>query len=304
MATRLAVIVPCHDDGVLVAEAVHSVREEEPLEVVVVDDASSDEETRETLERVEHEGVSVLRLEENCGVGNARMTGLAVTSAPFVFPLDADDEAIPGVMACMADALEAHPEAAACVGDVVEFGEHDLTRLTPARLDPYRVAYTNEYPITALFRRSALVVARAWERHWVRQGYEDWNLWMSLAERGEQIVHLGGPVYRRRLHGRRLNQKTREAHREHYEAMRRLHPDLFKRLPQYRRESDLPLLRRVLYPLLFGARAEVPFERTLKPWFDRLGIWTRTAPRSGGGRRKRRRGQEFSNGPLSATRPR
>ena len=289
MAARLAVIVPCHDDGVLVAEAVHSIREEEPLEVVVVDDASSDEETQEALEQLEHEGVRVLRHEENRGVGNARMTGLAATSAPFVFPLDADDHAIPGVVARMADVLETNPEAAACVGDIVEFGEHDLKRLTPARLDPYRIAYTNEYPITALYRRSALVAARAWEQLGVRQGYEDWNLWMSLAERGEQIVHLGAAAYRRRLHGRRLNQKTREAHREHYEEMRRQHPDLFKRLPQYRRSSDLSLLRRVLYPVLFGARPEVPFERTLKPWFDRLGIWTRTAPRSGGGIRKRRR---------------
>ena len=288
MAARLAVIVPCHDDGVLVAEAVHSIREEEPLEVVVVDDASSDEETQEALEQLEHEGVRVLRHEENRGVGNARMTGLAATSAPFVFPLDADDHAIPGVVARMADVLETNPEAAACVGDIVEFGEHDLKRLTPARLDPYRIAYTNEYPITALYRRSALVAARAWEQLGVRQGYEDWNLWMSLAERGEQIVHLGRAAYRRRLHGRRLNQKTREAHREHYEEMRRQHPDLFKRLPQYRRSSDLSLLRRVLYPVLFGARAEVPFERTLKRWFDRLGIWTRTAPRGGGGRHKPR----------------
>jgi glycosyltransferase involved in cell wall biosynthesis len=283
MAARLAVIVPCHDDGVLVAEAVHSIREDEPLEVVVVDDASSDEETHEALEELEHEGVRVLRHEENRGVGNARMTGLAATSAPFVFPLDADDHAIPGVVARMADVLESNPEAAACVGDIVEFGEHDLKRLTPARLDPYRIAYTNEYPITALYRRSALVAARAWEQLGVRQGYEDWNLWMSLAERGEQIVHFGAAAYRRRLHGRRLNQKTREAHREHYEEMRRQHPDLFKRLPQYRRSTDLSLLRRVLYPVLFGARAEVPFERTLKRWFDRLGIWTRTAPRGGGG---------------------
>jgi hypothetical protein len=30
--------------------------------------------------------------------------------------------------------------------------------------------------------------------------------------------------------------------------------------------------------VLYGSRAEVPFERTLKPWFDRLGIWTRAAP--------------------------
>jgi hypothetical protein len=184
----------------------------------------------------------------------------------------------------MADVLEAHPEAAACVGDIVEFGEHDVQRRIPARLDPYRVAFTNEYPITALFRRSAIVAARAWEQFGVRQGYEDWNLWMSLAERGEQIVHLGAPAYRRRLHGRRLNHDARAAHRERYQAMRGLHIELFSRLPQYRRSSDLSPLQRTLYPVLFGARAEVPFERTLKPWFDRLGVWTRAVPAARRGR--------------------
>ena len=38
--------------------------------------------------------------------------------------------------------------------------------------------------------------------------------------------------------------------------------------------------RRLLYPLVYGARAEVPFERTIKPWLDRLGIWTLTRKRA------------------------
>jgi glycosyltransferase involved in cell wall biosynthesis len=282
------VIIPCHCDGRLVVEAVRSIREDEPVELVVIDDASPDTVTQETLQRLQRKGVRVLRHEENRGVGDARLTGLAATSAPFVFPLDADDHGLPGVLARMADVLESHPEAAVCVGDVLEFGEHDVQRRTPARLDPYRIAYTNEYPITALYRRSALSAVRAWEQFGVGQGYEDWNLWMSLAERGEQIVHVGGPSYRRRLHGRRLNHKARDAHQERYQAMRLLHQDLFERLPQYKRSSDLSPFQRALYPVIFGARAEVPFERRLKPLFDRLGILTRAVPARRVGTRSRR----------------
>jgi hypothetical protein len=36
----------------------------------------------------------------------------------------------------------------------------------------------------------------------------------------------------------------------------------------------------MLYPIAFGARATVPFERQLKPLFDRLGIWTRADRRA------------------------
>ncbi|HZR94267.1 MAG TPA: glycosyltransferase family 2 protein [Gaiellaceae bacterium] len=289
MTPRIAVIVPCHGDGPLVADAVHSVVEEEPVELVVADDASPDDDTRRTLAALEAEGVRVLRLETRSGPGIARTRALAATSAPFVYPLDADDLALPGIVSRMADVLEANPAAAACVGDIVEFGAGtELVRRVPGRLDPYRVALTNEYPVTALFRRTALEACDGWQRLHSRFGYEDWNLWMALAERGERIVHVGAPGYRRRLHGRRLNQDARERHRILYAELRRAHPALFDRLREHRASSDLSPAKRLLYPVLFGARASVPLERMLKPWFDRLGLWTRAVPQRRGGRRGRR----------------
>jgi glycosyltransferase involved in cell wall biosynthesis len=273
--SRVAVLIPCHGEGPLVADAVRSVQEDEPIEIVVVDDASPDDATRETLAELEREGVRVIRLEANVGVGNARSDAFDATTTPYVYPLDADDLALPGVLARMADLLDAEPGAVACVGDIAEFGDHELVREIPARLDPYRVALTNEYPITALYRRTAVAAIGAWRPFYEVQGYEDWNVWMGLAERGGRIVHLGGPGYRRRLHGQRLNQLARRRHRERYEAMRRAHPGLFARLPEHRRASDLSPLRRALYPVVYGARAEIPFERAIKPWFDRLGVWTR-----------------------------
>jgi hypothetical protein len=254
-ATRISVVVTCHGEGPLLLEAVRSVREAEPIELVVVDDASEDERTRVTLRDLEEEGVRVLRQEP-------------------------DDLALPGVLGLMADLLEADPGAAACVGDIVEFGEHELVRTTPARLDPYRVAFTNEYPISALFRRTAVEAAGGWRRLSAHDGYEDWNLWMGLAERGERIVHLGAPGYCRRLHGTRLNQRARMHHRDLYMHMRLRHPALFEQLKAHRRSSDLPLLKKLLYPWVYGARPAVPLERTLKPHLDRLGFWTRAHPLS------------------------
>jgi glycosyltransferase involved in cell wall biosynthesis len=273
--SRVAVLIPCHGEGALVAAAVRSVQEAEPIEIVVVDDASPDAATRTTLDELERTGVRVIRREANAGVGNARTQAFEASSAPYVYPLDADDLALPGVLARMADRLDADSGAVACVGDIAEFGDHELVREIPARLDPYRVALTNEYPITALYRRTAVAAIGAWRPFYEVQGYEDWNVWMGLAERGGRIVHLGAPGYRRRLHGQRLNQLARRRHTERYAALRRAHPDLFARLGEHRRASDLSPLRRALYPVLYGARAEIPFERQIKPWLDRLGVWTR-----------------------------
>jgi glycosyltransferase involved in cell wall biosynthesis len=290
VSARVAVIIPCYSEGVLVADAVHSIEEQEPVEIVVVDNASPDAATRETLAALEGEGVDVVRLDDNLGPARARSAGLRATSARYVCPLDGDDLMISGNLGRMADLLDDEPGVAACVGDIAEFGDHELIRRVPHRLDPYRIAYTNEYPITALFRRSVVQEAHAWEPLDGLHGYEDWRAWMALAERGERIVHLGAPGYRRRLHGRRLNHAARARHRANYERMRREHPALFSRVREHRRSSDLSPLNRVLYPVLYGGRAAVPFERHLKRWFDRLGVVTRVERGARGGRAARRHG--------------
>ena len=260
-------------------DAVHSVQEPEPVEIIVIDDASGDRATKETLDQLEEEGVRVIRKERNGGVAHSRMIGLDETSARYVVPLDGDDLVEPGVLSEMADRLDAAPHAAACVGDLLEFGDREVLRAVPERLDPYRVAYTNEYPITAVFRRERLEEVDGWRRRKTQQqGYEDWGLWMDIAERGWPIAHLGPRrvTYRRRLHGRRLNHQAREHHREIYRTLRDSHPQLFAELPEHRRRSDLSGVRKLLYPVVYGERARVPFEDVLKPLADRFGIWTLT----------------------------
>jgi glycosyltransferase involved in cell wall biosynthesis len=272
---RITVIVPCFNEGRFVADAVASVREAEPVEIVVVDDGSTDPTTHAVLGEIEQAASARVIRQANAGVGRARTAGLAASSGRYVLPLDADDLAIPGVLGEMADLLDADPGASAVVGDIQEFGEHEVLRAVPARLDPYRVAFTNEYPITAMFRRSSVESAGGWYCPASGlQGYEDWNLWMSLAEGGARIVHLGPgrAGYRRRLHGQRLNARAKQRHRALYQAMVVAHPALFAERAAHRRRSDLSAPRKMLYPILYGATASWPLERQLKRLADRAGF--------------------------------
>ena len=114
---RVSVVLPCFNDGPLLLEALGSLREDEPLEIVVVDDASTDPATLEILDRLRGERTRVIRHPENRHLSASRMTGVAATSARYVYPLDADDQAVPGALAAMADRLDAVPEAAVVAGD-------------------------------------------------------------------------------------------------------------------------------------------------------------------------------------------
>src|ERR1700722_7726663 len=269
---RIAVIIPCYNDGALAAEAVATAQATD-VEVVAVNDGSTHTDTRRVLDDLAGPGVTIVH-QDNAGLSAARMAGVRATTAPYIYNLDADDLAAPGALQAMASRLDAEPEAAVCYGDYLEFGDSELVRVVPPTIDPYRLAYTNEYPVTALFRRSALEAVGGWRP--VGAGYEDWGLWMTLAERGCHGVHAGPDVltFQKRLHGERMLAGAKADHPSRYDALRRQHPDLFAKLAAHRRASDLSPLRKVLYPIVYGGRRRFRFEGQVKAWLDRAGIWT------------------------------
>jgi len=278
LQARVAVVIPCFNAGPMLLEALASVQEPEPVEVVVVDDQSTDPATLELLDRVESGGVRVIRQTPNGGCAVARTTGVEATSAPYLFPLDTDDLAIPGMLSQLADQLDEDPGAAVCAGDYEEFGAYEVMRAVPDRLDPFRVAYTNEYAVGALYRRSVVQPLGSWRDPGGpgQRGYEDWNLWMDLAERGERMIHMGPgvPVYRRRVLETGVNHDSRRRHAKLYRSLRESHPDLFARVGEHRRGSDLSRVRKLLYPVIYGDRRLLRGERFIKPVLDRVGVWT------------------------------
>ena len=274
---KVTVVIPCFNDGSLVPQTIASLDDSDAYEVVVVDDCSSEPETQRVLSELEANGTRVLRHAENRGVAAARNTGLAATQAPFVFPLDADDLATPGALDAMVKALERNPDAVAAYGDYREFGEHDLLRAVPETLDPYRVMYTNEFPPTALLRRSFLEACGGWRTTRIGDGfYEDWDLWMTIAESGRSTEHMGRgfETYRQRVHGPRLLEAVKRNHVPIYKLMRSSHPGLFDHVRTHRMGSDLSRSRRLLYPLVYGRRRRFSFEPRVKSLLDRIGLWT------------------------------
>ena len=247
----MAVVIPCHDDGRTLPETLASLEGQEPHELVVVDDGSTDPETLDVLERLRADGVQVIR-QDNAGPAAARMAGVAATAARYVFPLDADDLLERGALETLADALDADPSAVAAWGDEPTFGRSHVTVRPPDHLDPWLVTFLNELPISAAMRREALVAAGGWQ---VRSGYEDWDLWMSLAEGGYDGVRVPRVIARYRVHGSRRWADNRARHDAIFDELRSRHPALFAERGRNWRRSRAPLRARLLLPLL----AAMPF---------------------------------------------
>jgi glycosyltransferase involved in cell wall biosynthesis len=243
---RVAVIVPCFNDGETLGDALASLEGQEPHEVVVVDDGSTEQETSSILEELERRGVRVVH-RANGGLSAARMTGVEATTAPYVFPLDADDAVAPGALAMLADALDRDPEAAVAWGDIEVWGDLE-TRLAVARaLDAWLLTYLNDVPVGSLVRRTALLEAGGW---CMGSGYEDWDLWLALAEHGYRGVHVPAPTLRYRRRSGRMLEAVTPRHAELYARLRDRHRPLFAARRRNRRRSTAPLRARLAFPIV------------------------------------------------------
>ena len=108
---RITVVIPTRDRSALVCRALESVASQRraPAEVVVVDDASTDD----TISAIERLGIAV-RIVSGPGLGAAaaRNTGVSAASSEWIAFLDSDDVWEPDHIAVLADAILATEGAA------------------------------------------------------------------------------------------------------------------------------------------------------------------------------------------------
>jgi glycosyltransferase involved in cell wall biosynthesis len=114
----LSVVIPSWNRSRLVCDAVQSalVQRTGQVEVIVVDDASTDDTAEELTGRF-GSLIRLLRLPDRRGAGAARNAGVAVASGEYLAFLDSDDVWLPGKFDAELRAFEWFPDAEAVVSD-------------------------------------------------------------------------------------------------------------------------------------------------------------------------------------------
>jgi glycosyltransferase involved in cell wall biosynthesis len=245
LAPRIAIIIPCFNDGATVGETVRSAQAQEPCEIVVVDDGSTDPATLEVLDGFASDGILVLR-QENAGASAARNAAVEATTAPYVFPLDADDRLLPRRLSELADELDASPQLALVWGKYRAFGERERVSWIAGTLDPWAITYYQDIPASFLVRREALIAAGGWKL----RGFEPWELLCALADLGCEGRGLDRVIYEYRLHGPRKLSQMLGRYDELHAQIRALHPNLFAQRRANRRRSQAPRLLKIAVPLI------------------------------------------------------
>jgi hypothetical protein len=184
----VTVVVPCHDDGEFLLEAVASAERCAPsdAELVVVDDGSSDPRTLEVLAVLEALGYRVERVAHR-GLAAARNHGFRCARGRYVLPLDPDNRLLPGFLEHAVERLDARPEVGVVYGDWREFGGRNGPRVT-GEFDLKRLLVGNFIDACAVVRKAAWEGAGGYDEG--LPALEDWELWIALAERGVAFARV------------------------------------------------------------------------------------------------------------------
>lgn len=201
---RISVVIACYDYGRFLGEAIESALGQSlrPIEVVVVDDGSTDD-SREVASRYPVRLVA----QANAGVAAARNRGAHEAKGDLLVFLDADDALEPEYLARCWDALRNAPANVAYAYTQMRFfGDRDGI-FASAPFSRRAVLGADKVNASAMIRREAFDAVGGFDPGF-RLGLEDAELWIRLLDRGYIGTFVPEPLLRYRRHGPSRNALT------------------------------------------------------------------------------------------------
>lgn len=205
---RVSVVIPCYNSASHIRRTVESALRQTapPLEVICVDDASTDH-TWSILQELEREtdgDVLALRHETNRGTPAAgRNTAIAAARGDWIAFLDHDDLWLPNKLERQCNRVASHPDVGLVHSDC--WSEENDDASTRVRMHSSRHV-PDQYPFVTLFHRNFVVCLTAMVRKDLIEesgllnedvgvfGVDEYDLWMRLARKGWRFSHVDEPL--------------------------------------------------------------------------------------------------------------
>ena len=183
----VSVIVPCYNQAQFLDEAIDSVFAQtySNIEIIVVNDASTDAESVEILSGYTREKTTVIHHKENKGLSEARNTGIQAAKGEYILPLDSDDRIAPTYIEKAIEVMMNNSNIGIVSGKVEFFGDQQGIRNTPD-FSIGAMLVRNLLVCTSLFRRADWEKVKGYKSR-MKYGFEDYDFWLSILELGREV---------------------------------------------------------------------------------------------------------------------
>lgn len=225
---EVSVIMPCFNDGQYLLDAIKSVNinENTQVEIVIVDDGSTDEKTQQILKQVSHERIRVLH-SDHAGPSAARNEGIEHAYGDYILPLDADDKIESTYINKAVEILKENSRIGVvyCYADL--FGKaKGRWKLPDYSFE--RMLVDNIVFVTALYRKEDWKKVGGYRTD-MKFGLEDYDFFLSMLEMEKSIYQIPEVLFHYRIKRRSRTtafisdkEQVKETYRMLYE-----HHDLF-----------------------------------------------------------------------------
>lgn len=224
---KVSVVIPCYNQGGYVDEAVESVLQQtyDDFEIIIVNDGSTDEHTNEVLAAYAKPRTRVIAT-DNQGLAAARNNGIKAAVGEYILPLDADDRIESTYLEKAVRILDQSKDMGIVYCRARLFGELESEWVLPEySLDV--MLLDNVIFCSSLFRRSDWELVGGYDTEMVF-GWEDYDFWLSLIERGRQVYKIPEILFHYRVTADSMvRSKSREQKTEILGRIYRKHRQLF-----------------------------------------------------------------------------
>jgi glycosyltransferase involved in cell wall biosynthesis len=200
MSKKLSIVIPCYNHGEFVAEAVDSARRinRPDVEIILVDDGSTDENTKKEVDRLESQGgITVIR-QRNGGPASARNGAIRNAQGEYLLPLDSDNKIEPAYVEHGIRIMDAQPKVGVVYGDAQYFGTR-TGRWVVGPFDADRMLHWNFIDACAIFRRKVWQQNCGYDGAMPVRGLEDWDFWLGTMENGWEFAYVPEVVFHYRV---------------------------------------------------------------------------------------------------------
>lgn len=197
---KVSVVIPCYNDGRFLKDAVNSAFELDPeiVELIIVNDGSTDQETLALLESYKRKGIKVLS-HENRGLAFTRNRGIGEAKGMYILPLDADNVIKPryiekGIAILDKgefDIVYANPFFIGEVEQKRKFISHDFIGED--------LIWGNYIDACAIFKKSVWEHTNGYDEKMPYQGFEDWDFWLGCYLAGFKFKYINEELFGYRI---------------------------------------------------------------------------------------------------------